>query len=44
MRALITVIGLGANRPKDAAYPTSLKDGAATNMMVARTPEPEGER
>jgi hypothetical protein len=27
MRALITAIGLGANRPQDAVYPTSLKDG-----------------
>jgi hypothetical protein len=26
MRALVTAIGLGANRPKDAIYPTSLKD------------------
>ena len=26
MRALITAIGLGANRPQDAVYPTSLKD------------------
>ena len=26
MRALITAIGLGANRPQDAIYPTSLKD------------------
>jgi len=25
-RALITAIGLGANRPQDAVYPTSLKD------------------
>jgi len=27
MRAFITAIGLGANRPQDAVYPTSLKDG-----------------
>ena len=27
MRALITAIGLGANRPQDAVYPTSMKDG-----------------
>jgi hypothetical protein len=27
MRALITAIGLGANRPQDAVYPTSLKPG-----------------
>jgi hypothetical protein len=26
LRALITAIGLGANRPQDAIYPTSLKD------------------
>jgi hypothetical protein len=26
MRAFITAIGLGANRPQDAVYPTSLKD------------------
>jgi hypothetical protein len=26
-RALITAIGLGANRPQDAVYPTSLKQG-----------------
>ncbi len=26
IRALITAIGLGANRPQDAVYPTSLKD------------------
>ena len=26
-RALITAIGLGANRPEDAVYPTSLKSG-----------------
>lgn len=28
-RALITAIGLGANRPQDAVYPTSEADGAA---------------
>ena len=28
-RALVTAIGLGANRPQDAIYPTSLKDGNA---------------
>ncbi|MCB8822700.1 DUF1254 domain-containing protein [Microvirga rosea] len=27
MRALVTAIGLGANRPQDAVYPTSQKDG-----------------
>ena len=26
MRALLTAIGLGANRPQDAVYPTSQKD------------------
>jgi hypothetical protein len=26
MRALVTAIGLGANRPQDAIYPTSMKD------------------
>jgi hypothetical protein len=26
MRALVTAVGLGANRPYDAIYPTSLKD------------------
>jgi hypothetical protein len=26
MRALVTAIGLGANRPQDAVYPTSMKD------------------
>lgn len=40
MRALVTAIGLGANRPQDAIYPTSLKDadvkpydGANTYVM-----------
>lgn len=40
MRALVTAIGLGANRPQDAVYPTSLKDakdeaydGASTYVM-----------
>jgi hypothetical protein len=28
MRALVTAIGLGANRPRDAVYPTSLKDAS----------------
>jgi hypothetical protein len=32
-RALITAIGLGANRPHDAIYPTSQKDG---NGLLAR--------
>ena len=52
MRALVTAIGLGANRPQDAVYPTSLKaangsayDGA--NKYVIRfekdqTPPVEG--
>lgn len=30
MRALVTAIGLGANRPQDAIYPTSLKDAAGS--------------
>ncbi len=29
-RALVTAIGLGANRPLDAVYPTSQKDGAGS--------------
>ncbi|GGC64951.1 DUF1254 domain-containing protein [Chelatococcus reniformis] len=40
MRALITAIGLGANRPQDAVYPTSLKaatgedyDGSSKYVM-----------
>ena len=40
MRALVTAIGLGANRPQDAVYPTSLKaadgdayDGAGKYVM-----------
>jgi hypothetical protein len=40
MRALVTAIGLGANRPQDAIYPTSLKaaggrayDGASKYVM-----------
>ncbi|HMM90787.1 DUF1254 domain-containing protein [Bradyrhizobium sp.] len=28
MRAFVTAIGLGANRPQDAVYPSSQKDGA----------------
>jgi hypothetical protein len=28
MRALVTAIGLGANRPQDAIYPTSIKDSS----------------
>jgi hypothetical protein len=52
MRAVVTAIGLGANRPQDAVYPTSLKDanGSAydgTNKYVIRlekdqTPPVEG--
>jgi hypothetical protein len=30
MRALVTAIGLGANRPQDAVYPTSLKDAGGS--------------
>ncbi len=41
MRALLTAIGLGANRPQDAVYPTSQKDGegkkySGTNKYVMR--------
>ena len=41
MRALVTAIGLGANRPQDAVYPTSLKDAegrkySGTNKYVLR--------
>ena len=44
MRALVTAIGLGANRPQDAVYPTSLKDGEGRkyngeNKYVMRFPE-----
>jgi hypothetical protein len=52
MRALVTAIGLGANRPQDAVYPTSLKDAEGraydgTNKYVLRfakgeTPPAEG--
>ena len=52
MRALVTAIGLGANRPQDAVYPTSLKDadGSATTGRTstsctsrrARLPPVEG--
>jgi hypothetical protein len=43
MRALITAIGLGANRPQDAIYPTSLKDAdgndySGANRYVMRFP------
>jgi hypothetical protein len=44
MRALVTAIGLGANRPQDAVYPTSLKDGEGRkyngeNKFVMHFPE-----
>src|SRR5215467_11809945 len=43
-RALITEIGLGANRPQDAIYPTSLKDSdgndySGANNYVMRFPK-----
>lgn len=43
-RALITAIGLGANRPQDAVYPTSEVDGDGqaydgTNQYVIRFPK-----
>ena len=43
-RALVTAIGLGANRPQDAVYPTSLKDGEGRkyngeNKYVMHFPE-----
>ena len=31
-RALITAIGLGANRPQDAVYPTGEKDGSGNDF------------
>ena len=44
MRALITAIGLGANRPQDAVYPTSQKDAEGhkyngANKYVMRYPK-----
>lgn len=44
MRALITAIGLGANRPQDAVYPTSKVDGEGrkyngANKYVMRFPK-----
>ncbi len=36
-RALITAIGLGANRLQDAVYPTSLKDAERQATMTAPT-------
>jgi hypothetical protein len=43
MRALVTAIGLGANRPQDAVYPTSTKDADGedyngANRYVLRFP------
>ncbi len=43
MRALVTAIGLGANRPQDAVYPTSTKDADGNeyngaNRYVIRFP------
>ena len=46
-RALVTAIGLGANRPEDAVYPTSLKSGGGllarkydgANKYVMRFPK-----
>ena len=44
MRALVTAIGLGANRPQDAIYPVSKKDGDdrsynGANKYVMRFPK-----
>lgn len=44
MRALVTAIGLGANRPQDAVYPTSAKDAdghayEGSNKYVMRFPK-----
>ena len=33
MRALVTAIGLGANRPQDAVYPTSQKDARRPRLQ-----------
>ena len=33
-RAFVTAIGLGADRPQDAIYPTGQKDGAATTLTA----------
>ncbi|MGE0628345.1 MAG: DUF1254 domain-containing protein [Hyphomicrobiaceae bacterium] len=35
MRAFVTAIGLGANRPQDAVYPTSTKDAAGNKYNGA---------
>ena len=47
MRALVTAIGLGANRPQDAVYPTSLKDAEGkaydgSSKYVMRFPKGSG--
>jgi hypothetical protein len=34
-RALVTAIGLGANRPQDAVYPTGEKDGSGNDFDTA---------
>jgi hypothetical protein len=44
MRAFVTAIGLGANRPQDAVYPTSMKDAEGraydgANKYVMRFPK-----
>jgi hypothetical protein len=44
MRALVTAIGLGANRPQDAVYPTSQKDAEdrtydGANKYIIRFPK-----
>ena len=44
MRAFVTAIGLGANRPQDAIYPTSMKDAEdrtydGANKYVVRFPK-----
>ena len=44
MRALVTAIGLGANRPQDAIYPTSVKDAEGkpydgANKYIMRFPK-----
>ena len=45
MRALVTAIGLGANRPQDAVYPTSQKDAEGRKLQrrqQVRDALPEG--
>jgi hypothetical protein len=39
MRALVTAIGLGANRPQDAIYPTSSKPYDGANKYIMRFPK-----